>query len=183
MIAEENMRKHETLAWPAILAASTVIGSLAIACMMPFVALAIVVAMSLPNRRAIATVTAIVAANQVIGFAVLGFPADAYTVAWGAALFGATLAAMGIARWVVGPGGEIIATRLTLAGAAAFITYEALLFAFATQVGRVETFTPAIIAQLARNETLWLIALTALRLLTTGVAPQTFGARPNLRLA
>ena len=56
------MRKLEILAWPAILAASTVIGSLAIACMMPFVALAVVVAASLPPRRALTTVTAIVAA-------------------------------------------------------------------------------------------------------------------------
>ncbi len=177
------MRKLEKLAWPAILAASTVIGSLAIACMMPFVALAVVVAASLPPRRAFATVTAIVAANQAIGFVFLGFPADSYTVAWGAALWVATLAAVGVARTIVGPTGEIVATRLALAAAAAFAAYELLLFCFATLVGGVDTFTPAIVARIAQNDALWLVALMAVRLLVTGVAPQTFGAWPNLRLA
>jgi hypothetical protein len=175
------MRK--ILAWPIALAASTIVGSLAAACMMPFVALAVVVALSLPIRPALVTVSAIVVANQAIGFTFLGFPAESYTVAWGAALWGATLAAWGIARMVMRPQGDLGAARLLLAGAAAFGTYEALLYSFATQVGGLETFTPAIIVQVALNEGLWLITLVALRLALTGVAPAVFGAQPRLRLA
>lgn len=177
------MRHPQNLAWPATLATTTIIGSLAVACMMPFVALAVVVAATQSIRHAVAAVTAIVAANQAIGFAFLGFPADGYTVAWGVALWGATLAALGVARTIVRPTGDMNVARIALAGAAAFGTYEALLFAFATQVGGVETFTPTIIAQLAGNETLWLLVLSALRLAVTSAAPSIFGAPPRLRLA
>ncbi|MBP6013593.1 MAG: hypothetical protein KBA31_15305 [Alphaproteobacteria bacterium] len=177
------MRTLQNSAWPSVLAASTIAGSLAIACMMPFVALAVVVAASMPARQAVFTVTAIVAANQAIGFAFLGFPADGYTIAWGAALWGASLASLATARLIVGPSPDLSATRIALASLAAFAAYEALLYAFATQVGGIETFTPAIIMQLAQNEALWLLTLVTLRLLVTGAAPAIFGAQPRLRLA
>ena len=177
------MNDLKNLAWTVALAGATIIGSLAAACMMPFVALAVVVAASLPMRHGIVAVTAIFAANQAIGFAFLGYPAEAYTFAWGAALWGATLAAWSVARSIVGPSRDLRAARLVLAAIAAFGTYEVLLFAFATEVGGAETFTPAIVAQLAANEGLWLLALAGLRLGVTGAAPAIFGAQPRLRLA
>lgn len=177
------MRTLQTLAWPATLAASTILGSLAAACMMPFVALVVVVAASMPTRHALITATAIVGVNQAIGFTFLGFPMESYTIAWGAALWGATLVSLAVARTLVSPGEDLSVARIVSAAVAAFVAYEALLFAFATQIGGVETFTPAIIAQLAQNETLWLFALVALRMLVTGTAPAIFGAQPRLRLA
>ena len=170
------MHNLQNLAWPAVLAAATIVGSLAAACMMPFAALAVVVAVSMPPRRAVLTVTAIFAANQAIGFLFLGFPLALYTFAWGAAIGIATLAALATARPIAGPSNDLNAARTMLAGAAAFAVYEALLFAFATQVGGVETFTPAIVAQLAQNEAIWLAALVTLRMLVTGAAPAIFGA-------
>jgi hypothetical protein len=180
---EVNMRTLQNLAWPAVLAVATIVGSLAAACMMPFVALSVVVAASLPTSRAVFTVTAIFAANQAIGFTLLGYPAESYAIAWGAALWGATLASLFVARAITGANGDLSAARLALAGVTAFAAYETLLFGFATLVGGLETFTPAIIAQLAQNEALWLFALVALRLLVTGAAPAIFGAQPRLRLA
>ena len=176
------MDNIKPLAWPAVLAATTVIGSLLAACMMPFVALAVVVAASLPTRQGIVALTAIFAANQAIGFAFLGFPMELYTFAWGAAIGVATLAAWATARLLVNPAGDLSTTRLALAGTAAFVTYEALLYAFATQAGGTDTFTATIIAQLAQNEAVWLFVLVALRLLVTGTAPAIFGAQPQLRL-
>ena len=177
------MRQLENIAWPLILAAATIVGSIAAACMMPFVALATIVAASMPFRRGVATVTAIAAANQAIGFVFLNFPATLYTVAWGLALYGATVAALVIAQRTIGNDRDLVATRLILAGALAFVTFEAILFAFANMAGGLETFTPSIVALLARNEALWLAALTALRLIATGWAPAIFGAPPRVRFA
>ena len=180
---EDNLRTLQKFAWPATVATATIIGSLAAACMMPFVALAVVVALSLPLRRAVITVTAIVAANQAIGFAYLGYPAESSTIAWGAALWGATLASLVVARTLVNQSSDISVARVVVAGLVAFGVFEALLFAFATQVGGLETFTPAIVMQLARNEAFWLLGLVTLRLFATGAAPAIFGAQPRLRFA
>lgn len=177
------MRQLENLAWPLILAAATIVGSIAAACMMPFAALATVVAASMPFRRGVVTVTAIVAANQAIGFAFLNFPATLYTAAWGVALYVATLTALAVAHRTIGNDRDLVATHLILACASAFAAFEAILFAFANTAGGLETFTPSIIALLARNEALWLGALAALRLLATGWAPAVFGAPPRVRLA
>lgn len=176
------MDNIKPLAWPAVLAATTVIGSLIAACMMPFVALAVVIAASLPARQAIFALTAIFAVNQAIGFIFLGFPLEAYTFTWGAAIGVATVATWATARLLVNPAGDLNAARLALAGAAAFVTYEALLFVFATQAGGKETFTSAIIAQLAQNEAIWLAVLVTLRVGVATTAPAIFGAQ-RLRLA
>jgi hypothetical protein len=178
----KNERMFEAVAWPVVLSVSTVLGSLAAACMMPFVALAVVVAGSMPSKRGVATVTAIVAANQAIGFSLLSFPFDLPTAAWGIALLCGTLAAFGVARGILGDSSDFIAARLAFAGASAFAAYELLLFAFAHVAGGIETFTPEIVWLIGRNETIWLVALVTLRLIATGFAPHVFGARPRLRL-
>ena len=171
------------LAWPAALAFATVAGTLLISCMMPFVALAAMVARSMPPGRAVATLVAIWSANQLIGFALLGYPATAYTFAWGVALLAAALAAMAAARAVDGGTTETTVTRLFAGFALAFAVSETALFAFASVVGGVETFAPAIVAQLALNETLWFAGLVALHIVLTRSAPRWFGPSAALRLA
>lgn len=170
-------------AWPATLAFATIVGSLAIACMMPFVALAVMTAATMPLRRAIATMTAIWFANQLLGFTVLGFPWTAYAFGWGGALGAASIMSVVVARHLVAGTNDLVVARLTAAFAVTFATYEALLFGFATIVGGRDMFTPGIVAQIAVNDALWFAGLLALRIALSSTAPRWFGPKPALRFA
>lgn len=172
----------EASAWPAALALTAIAGTLATACMMPFVALAAMAAATLPRGRAMATVGAAWGANQIIGFTLLNYPPTAYAFSWGAALGVAALAVVPVARHIARPG-HLSAIRLLAAFAAGFIVYEALLFGFAHLAGGVGSFTPAIVARIALNDGGWFVALAAIHLALTSGAPRWFGARPALRLA
>lgn len=170
------------LAWPAALAAATVAGTLATACMMPFVGLAAIAAATLGARRAVATVAAIWLANQLLGFTLLGYPHTADTYLWGGALLVASLAALATAQRVGGGRGMAVG-RLLMAFAAAFAVYEALLFGVALFAGGLATFTPAIVARIAANDAIWFAGLVVLHLMLTSAAPRVFGRAPALRLA
>jgi hypothetical protein len=168
------------LGWGAALGFATVAGTVVISCMMPFVALALILAATMPPRRGGETMLAIWMGNQLLGFALLGFPATAYTFAWGGALLAASLAAMAVVQLVVG-GRELVAARLAVGFAAAFLTYEGLLFLFASLVGGLETFTLPIVARIALNDTLWFLFLLGLHVVLTRSAPGWFGAPARLR--
>lgn len=170
------------VAWPAALGTATVLGTLAAACMMPFVGLAVVAGTTMSTRRAALTVATIWAFNQLAGFTLLGYPMTGYAFAWGAALGLASMTAMLIARRVTtGTSGAVA----YLAGAflMAFVAYETLLFGFALLAGGVETFAPAIVLQILINDGLWFVGLTALYIVLTRAAPRWFGPTPALRLA
>ena len=74
------------LAWIAILVSASLTLSSILACAMPFAAVAAVAAISLKRVDAFAVVIAAWFVNQSVGFALLGYPADATTLAWGVAL-------------------------------------------------------------------------------------------------
>jgi hypothetical protein len=169
-------------AWPLALAVSTVTGTLVTSCMMPFVAIAVMSAATLPLRSALLTVVAAWAANQLIGFTLLGYPADAYAIGWGVALGLASLAAMLVARAIVERQAWSIA-RIGAAFLVAFAVYEALLFGYASMAGGTETFAPGIVIQLLVNDSVWCAILAACYLVLTSLAPKIFGAAPSLRLA
>ena len=169
-------------AWPAALAAATVVGTLATACMTPFVALAVIAAATLSRRRAAITVGGVWMINQALGFTVAHYPMTAYAASWGAAMGGATLAAMLIAGLVIQPV-RPSALRLAAAFTAGFATYEGLLFAFACLEGGRATFTPAIIGSIALNDGVWLVVLALVHLGLTAGLPRVFGRTPTLRFA
>lgn len=170
-------------AWPAALGTATVAGSLAAACMMPFVALAVLAAATMPARRAYLTIGAIWAANQALGFTVLGYPTTAYAAVWGVALGVASLSAGLVARAVLHDRGDLAAAPMLLAFGAAFVAYEGLLFAFALVAGGTGTFMPAIVLQILVNDGLWFAGLSTLYVVLTRAAPRWFGPVPALRLA
>lgn len=178
-----ELSKEHRLAWPAALAAATVAGSLAAACMMPFVALAVLAAATMPQGRAAATMVAIWAANQTLGFTVLGYPATGYAAAWGVALGTAGLAAGLVAGAVLRGRRDLAAAPMLLAFGAAFVGYEALLYGFALAAGGTETFAPAIVLRILTNDGMWFAGLCALYVALTGLAPRWFGPVPALRLA
>ncbi len=171
------------LAWSAALAGATILGSLAASCMMPFVALSVLAAATMPPRRATATIAAIWAVNQAIGFTLLGYPSTAYAMAWGIAIGTASLAAGAVAALLLGQRATWSVARLAAAFGLAFLAYEGLLFGFALVAGGTETFATAIVLQILANEGVWFVGLAGLYLGLTRAAPLRFGSAPAVRIA
>lgn len=169
-----------TVAWPMVLAAAAVGGTLATACMMPFVAIATLAAATMTRRQAVTAVLGVWAANQLVGFGLLGYPMTLYAAAWGIALGAGGVVALAIARRVL-PKSARSAARLVVAFVAAFAAYETFLFGFALVVGGTATFAPAIVLRILANDTAWFVALVALHAVLTRAAPRVFGTAPALR--
>jgi hypothetical protein len=143
-----------TLALPAILAATTLTGSVVLACMMPFAAIATIAALAMPARRGAASVALCWFGNQVLGFGLMGYPWDAPTFAAGLSLLASSLAAFAIARALAGRG-----LHAALAFLAAFAGFELTLFAYALPFGDPALFAPRIVGLIALNEAIWFAGL------------------------
>lgn len=141
-------------ALPAILAATTLSGSVVLACMMPFAAVAAVAALAMPARRAAGAAALCWLGNQVLGFGLMGFPWDGPTVAAGLSLLVSSLLALLAARAAAGRGAHPV-----VAFAAAFAAFEVSLFAYALPFGDPALFAPSIVAQIAINDALWFAGL------------------------
>ncbi len=172
----------QALAWPATLASVTILATLASACMTPYIALAVIAAATLSRRHAAWTIGGVWLTAQILGFTVLHYPSSAYAFAWGAALGVASLAAMLAASLVMDRSRPSL-SRLVAAFVAGFALYEGLLLGFAYVAGGVETFTPAVVVQIASNDAVWLVILAGLRMILVAGAPRWFGSAPALRLA
>ncbi|HJT07275.1 MAG TPA: hypothetical protein VJ747_10130 [Stellaceae bacterium] len=139
--------------WLALLVASSVIFTLGFACAVPLAAFAGAAALTLPRRQALLLIVAVWLANQVVGFAMLSYPWDAETLAWGGALGGvavlSTLAAQAATRRSARAGTAAAAAAF----AAAFVVYEGALFAISLGLGATADFTPDIVA--------WILAMNA----------------------
>jgi hypothetical protein len=143
--------------------AASVAFSFGLACAMPFAALCAVGACTLPRRDAFSVAGAAWMANQVIGFGFLHYPWTASCLAQGAAIglsaLLCTLAADGVRRqsirWhpLVG---------CAVAYAAAFVSFEAVLAAFAVALGGLENFTPRSVAGILGINTVAWVGFLAL---------------------
>jgi len=151
------------LLWPMLLAVAAVGGSWLFACVLPFAAFAAILAATEDRRTALGTMALIWIANQAVGFAALGYPADAHGVLWGVALGVAALAATATASQIVADFTHTARwVRLGLAFAAAFLVYEALLSALGFVTGDTENFGLSLIAQIGAVDAAWLLGLAAL---------------------
>lgn len=139
------------LALPAILAATTLSGTVVLACMMPFAAIATIAALAMPGRRGLAAVMLCWLGNQVLGFGLMGFPWDGPTFAAGLSLLASSLLAFAAAGAV--RGGALVAFL------AAFAAFEASLFAYALPFGDPALFAPRIVGLIALNDALWFAGL------------------------
>jgi hypothetical protein len=150
------------LLWPALLAAASLVGSGAFACATPFAAFAAIAAATMPAGAALATVAAIWATNQAVGFLALGYPWTLDAALWGVALGVAALLATGAATAVVR---QPWAGRAWIGSAvgfvAAFAAFELVLLATAVVVGGLEDFAPTIIVRVLEIALVWLAALWA----------------------
>lgn len=174
MTIQQKHAPAGSIGWQLAIAGTAIAGTLATACMMPFVALATVTAATMPRRQAAGTIVAVWAVNQLLGFTLLGYPTDPRTMAWGGALGVATLGAMLIAAAVLGKRAPTL-VRLVVAFAAAFVGYEAGLFGFALVAGGTGAFSAGIIGQILLNDACWCAALVAIHAVLTRAAPRTFG--------
>ena len=141
------------LVMPAVLAATTLSGTVVLACMMPFAAIAATAALFLPGRRGIAAIGLCWLGNQALGFGLMGFPRDAATFAAGLSLLAASLVAFAAARAAADRGGPIFAFL------AAFAAFEASLLAYALAFGDVAMFAPGVVGLIAINDGLWFAGL------------------------
>lgn len=171
------MKTEANWAWPAALALAAFIGSWAFACVLPFAAVATLAAATMTARQAAATVMGAWAINQAVGFTLLSYPHALDSYAWGLAIAGGAAAALAIARAVIGRAAVLVSVRTIGAFLAAFVGYELLLYALATQAGGTETFAPAIVRDLFVNEVIWLGGLGALHVVLARAAPRLFTAR------
>ncbi|WP_427968209.1 hypothetical protein [Altererythrobacter sp.] len=167
----ERLHPVNRWAWPATLAVTTLSGTVLMACLMPFVAVATLAAASMRNREALYAVVLCWLGNQALGFGVLGYPRDAMTVAAGISLLVASLAVLAVARHVVRglePG------RLAIAAIAGFATFEVLLAAYAALRGDMSMFTADIVALVGLSELVWFGLLTGLLAILTRATPRWF---------
>src|ERR1700759_3527998 len=85
--------RHAPLFAFVLLAATSALASLALACATPFAAFAVIAAAMLPLRSALLVVTGAWMVNQGMGFGVLHYPIAATTMLWGSVIGVAALVA------------------------------------------------------------------------------------------
>ena len=73
-MVDVDLKPPTTIAWALALGLATVVGTLATACMTPFVALAVMADSTMPPGRALLTVVAVWLTNQVLGFTIEHYP-------------------------------------------------------------------------------------------------------------
>lgn len=165
--------------WLALLVAASVAFSLSLACAMPFAALGAAAALTLCRRDAVLVAGAAWLVNQLVGFAVLGYPWTASTLAWGVVLgvvaVLTTVAAQSAAQRIHRHG----ALAVTLASfLGAFVVYEGGLFVVAALLlGGTEDFVPTIILRILEINAGAFLGLLALNRLGTAVG---LAAKPTL---
>lgn len=169
-------------AWPPTFAVIAVGGSLAAACLMPFVAVAVIAAGTLDARRGLITVISAWLANQIIGFGLLGYPVNAPTIGSGFALCASALVAFALARRLFNGSAPALG-RMLFAGLLCFAAYEAALYALAHLYGGTDMFTAEIVALIATNEAIWFAGLLTAHQLLARILPGQFGAPAPLRAA
>ena len=87
--------------WLALLVVAISAFSFVAACATPFAAFAAVAALTLSRGDAFRITVALWLADQIVGYAIHGYPRTPESFAWGAAIGAAALLATWTARWAV----------------------------------------------------------------------------------
>lgn len=157
--------------WLALLVASSIAFSLGFACAVPFAAFGAVTALTLSRRDALLLTGAAWLANQLVGFAILGYPWTASTFAWGVALGIVAVLATWASQLIVRRlDGHSLIVVLLAAFLGAFVVYEGGLFIVAaTLLGGVEDFVPAIVIRILEINAAAFVGLLALNRLGAAI--------------
>ena len=171
--------RGRTAALVALMLTASVALSFGFACALPLAAFATAAAVLIGPAAAVGAVLAVWLVNQAIGFACLGYPVDASTFAWGAALGVIALLSLGAAALVLARVRGIAGAGVAFV--AAFVVYEGAVYAgcLVSNCG-VSDFTPANVARIFLINAAAFGVLAALGAFVR-VAPKT--AAPALRHA
>lgn len=146
-IASIPMTRGRTAVVAALMVAASVALTFGFACALPLAAFATMSAMLFGPAAAAGSILAVWLANQIVGFAWLGYPTDASTFAWGGALgviallsLGAAGAVLARVRGFLGIGASFLA---------AFVVYEGAVYAACLASGTgVSHFTVAVVTRI-----------------------------------
>ncbi|MEG3166007.1 hypothetical protein U1701_15525 [Sphingomonas sp. PB2P19] len=122
--------------WILLLTIASTATTLVFACATPFPALAALAAVHMHRRDGVMLMIASWVASQAVGFCVLGYPRDASTLAWGAAIGLAAIAGV-LAAGAAARGTP--AVRLVLAYVAAFAGFKLAILVASLALGGVGT--------------------------------------------
>lgn len=165
------------LLWIGFLTVVTLLMSGVFACAVPFAALAALAAFDTDRRDGLLLIGAVWLANQVYGFAVLGYPMEAQAYYWGLAIGLGAVAGYYAARAVVSavaPMGTLLAVGAALP--AAFLAYEAVLYMASLVLSHGEgAFNTDVVAYVSLVEVVAFVAL----LITHRLAAATGLIEPN----
>lgn len=167
--------------WLLVLTLAVVGATVALSCVTPFAALAVALAGTVGLRASLRMMTAVWLANQVIGFGLFHFPRMLDTFLIGIAI-GVAAVAGTIAAWMVlnRMRSRHVLLRLGVALLASFATYELTLLAAVAFLGDLETFRPAILAELGLVNAVSLVGMVALNELLAALCRPWLGRIPRL---
>ncbi len=155
----------------AALAVASVLFTLGFACAVPLAAFAAIAALSFERRDALLAIGAVWLANQAWGFAVMHYPLDGETVAWGGALGVIAALSCGAARLVhrrLSDALGLVATFLF-----AFLVYEGSLVLIDLAVATSgEDIASAVVTRIFLLNVCAFGGLVALKALIVNVAPR-----------
>ena len=139
--------KAGTSLWIALIAALTVVGSYALACVAPLAAVAALAALTLRRTEGLILVVTAWIFNQIVGFLLLSYPHTPDTYAWGAAIGVASVLGYFAATAVVArTGSSLLAAVVTFA--VAFAGYQLGLYAFGIATSYAgDSFSLAIVGE------------------------------------
>ncbi|HEX8489931.1 MAG TPA: hypothetical protein VF626_02835 [Chthoniobacterales bacterium] len=167
--------------WMLILTLAAVGITVVLSCVTPFAALAVALAATVGLRASLSLMVAVWLANQLIGFALFHFPRTPETLLIGLAIGGA--AVMGtMAAWLVlkRMRSRRVLLRLGLALLISFAVYELALLAAVVFFGDLETFQPAVVAQLGFINAVSLMGMVALNEVLAALCRPWLGRIPRL---
>lgn len=169
--------------WLGLLIAASLAFTLGVACAVPFAALGAVSAMTLPRRDALLLTVALWLINQVLGFAVLHYPWDGMTLAWGAILGGIAVLSTAAAQAAMRGRGLVVTAATSFV--AAFLVYEGGLYLISASVmGGAEDFAAAIVVRILELNAAAFVALLAAALLAVlGLRAGVLGRAPTPSLS
>lgn len=149
-------------AWPILLVAAACAATPVFACVTPFAAIAVLAALTLSRRAALATVGAAWLGNQLIGCTLLHYPLTANTMVLGLSLAAGAFAIVPLAEAL---NATIRLRRPLLVPAATallgFALYELITYLFSLGFGGRETFTAPLTGEVFAINAMWGVALGA----------------------
>jgi hypothetical protein len=169
--------------WAATVAGASVLGSWIFACIMPFTAIGVLLAATMPLRKAMTWMAGVWLSNQLVGYLILDYPRTMNSFAHGGSLLVASMAGLMVAHHVLKWRKDSGIASLGIAFVAAFTTYEALLYVAALYLGGIANFAADIVWLIARNDMIWFAGLLAVRTVLTRALPRFYAPQLAARSA